>query len=328
MHVPDSKINVQQFAGTPKIPACVHDYINEHENSAIKMSTSVHLEIASSMHAFGTPLQSNNEKTVLNKQNETKISDVKHRSSEGSTASQEFHMKPKCLLTKSSFAKIASEATCGKGLLSQRTDIENMQPSRTLLIENLDPNFATDKLRQIFSCFGRILKLKVNIENEDIYAVCEYTNIASVLKAIDAMNDKALGSSRLSLKFGKPKLSNCVWINGIPDKINQNDLKNRFSLFGPLKNISINEDRKLALILFYQMLDAQRAIKEIRGSMLFGQKVEVDFASSECQNDFEITKSHDRNGQSKIHSGAVLPVHTGSAAKRMVVIDGNNVALA
>jgi hypothetical protein len=47
------------------------------------------------------------------------------------------------------------------------------------------------------------------------YAFCQYSDIASVVKAMRTMDGEHLGSNRIKLGFGKSMATNCVWVDGI-----------------------------------------------------------------------------------------------------------------
>lgn len=47
------------------------------------------------------------------------------------------------------------------------------------------------------------------------YAFCQYSDIASVVKAIRTMDGEHLGNNRIKLGFGKSMATNCVWVDGI-----------------------------------------------------------------------------------------------------------------
>jgi hypothetical protein len=47
------------------------------------------------------------------------------------------------------------------------------------------------------------------------YAFCQYSDIASVVKAMRTMDGEHLGNNRIKLGFGKSMATNCVWVDGI-----------------------------------------------------------------------------------------------------------------
>lgn len=71
----------------------------------------------------------------------------------------------------------------------------------------------------------------------------------------------------------------------------------QFHQFGPITQVVIDRERGQALIFFEQPNYAQAAVKEMRGVALRGRRLQVDFASRECQ---EIFYEHlERQGNDK-----------------------------
>lgn len=114
----------------------------------------------------------------------------------------------------------------------------------------------------------------------------QYSDIVSVVKAMRKMDGEHLGNNRIKLGFGKSMPTNCVWIDGIADSVTENYLSGQFSRYGVVSQVIIDRERKLALVSFEQIQYAQSAVKEMRGATLRGRKLQVDFASRECQEAF------------------------------------------
>lgn len=192
--------------------------------------------------------------------------------------------------------------------------------TRTLFIHNLDGSISEHQLRELFKRFGQILKIKIiNKTNMNTCAFCEYTDILSVSKAMREMNNKFVGKNRVHLNFGKPQPSRYLWINNILNDMEDQQLYVNFSQFGPVESVKIDRQRGIALVLFQQMLDAQSAISTTRNVLLFGRTVQIDFASQDCVNDF--FKRIELKIEEKVGDAVAV-------TKRMIIIDGSNVALA
>lgn len=183
------------------------------------------------------------------------------------------------------------------------------------------------ELNEHFRCFGPILKIEIKKDLANTYAFCEYTNIRSVVKAIDAMNGKVVAKNRIRLKFGKTKFTYCIWISNFSDDVSQIRLQKYFSQFGTVKKISVHQIHKVALILFNQMYDAQMAIRAARTSTLLGQNLEVDFASDVCQKYFEGNQYSDNDNIAFIPQKSNNGSEPFARTKRIIFIDGSNVAI-
>lgn len=158
--------------------------------------------------------------------------------------------------------------------------------TRTLFIGNLEKDITSSELRKHFDCFGEIIEIDIKKQGMNAYAFCQYSDIISVVKAMRQMDGEHLGTNRIKLGFGKSMPTNCVWIDGISDNVSENHLTTQFSRFGPVSQVAIDRERKLALVFFEQIQYAQLAVKEMRGVTLRGRKLQVDFASRECQDAF------------------------------------------
>lgn len=154
------------------------------------------------------------------------------------------------------------------------------------------------------------------------YAFCQYSDIGSVVKAMRSMDGEHLGANRIKLGFGKSMPTSCVWVDGIggkhfilvfnysnclcstlpisdiassifiyffSDSVSEKYLNIQFHQFGPITQTVIDRERGHALIFFDQINCAQAAVKEMRGTTLTGhrgRRLQVDFASRECQETF------------------------------------------
>lgn len=120
------------------------------------------------------------------------------------------------------------------------------------------------------------------------YAFCQYSDIISVVKAMRQMDGEHLGNNRIKLGFGKSMPTNCVWIDGVTEQVGENHIHSQFGRYGTITKIVIDPKKNLALISYEQITFAQLAVKEMRGQRLVpgGRKLQIDFASRECQDAF------------------------------------------
>ncbi|XP_054742082.1 protein split ends isoform X3 [Anastrepha obliqua] len=158
--------------------------------------------------------------------------------------------------------------------------------TRTLFIGNLEKDITASELRSHFDCFGEIIEIDIKKQGTQAYAFCQYSDIISVVKAMRKMDGEHLGSNRIKLGFGKSMPTNCVWIDGVTEKISESLLQSHFSRYGTVTKVIVDRMRYLALVLYDQIQYAQTAVKEMRGATLRGRRLQVDFASRECQDAF------------------------------------------
>ncbi|KAL5280132.1 hypothetical protein ACFFRR_004235 [Megaselia abdita] len=160
--------------------------------------------------------------------------------------------------------------------------------TRTLFIGNLEKDITGNELRKHFEYFGEIIEIDIKKQGMNAYAFCQYSDIISVVKAMRQMDGEHLGNNRIKLGFGKSMPTNCVWIDGVTEQVGENHIISQFGRYGTITKIVIDQKRSLALISYEQITFAQLAVKEMRGQRLVagGRKLQIDFASRECQDAF------------------------------------------
>lgn len=138
------------------------------------------------------------------------------------------------------------------------------------------------------------------------------------------MDGEHIGANRIKLGFGKSMPTPCVWVDGIGgeqiytlfvinyisnrksnttrtkvqiiiyilitflflDCTSEKFLSLQFNTFGPTTQVVIDRERGHALVFFDQISCAQAAVKEMRGVTVRGRRLQIDFASRECQETF------------------------------------------
>lgn len=159
--------------------------------------------------------------------------------------------------------------------------------TRTLFIGNLEKDVTASDLRKHFDQFGEIIEIDIKKQGAvTSYAFCQYLDIVSVVKAIRKMDGEHLGNNRIKLGFGKSMPTNCVWVDGVTESVNEKYLMLQFDPFGSITQVIIDRDKGQALIFYEQVANAQTAVIKMRGVSLRGRKMQVDFASRECQEAF------------------------------------------
>ncbi|XP_013774796.1 LOW QUALITY PROTEIN: msx2-interacting protein-like [Limulus polyphemus] len=168
-------------------------------------------------------------------------------------------------------------------------DLDEFHPkaTRTLFIGNLEKDITHSELRKHFEQFGDIIEIDIKKQgatSTSLYAFIQFSDITSVVKAIRKLDGENLyGTNRIKLGFGKSMPTCCVWIDGVVDSVPEKFLRRRF---GPVRDVVIDREKGQALV-FYDSVDiAQNVVTEMRGRMFGSKKLQVDFASCECQTAF------------------------------------------
>ena len=148
-----------------------------------------------------------------------------------------------------------------------------------------------------------------NNNNNNAYAFCQYADIASVVRAMRHLDGEQVGNTRVKLGFGKSMPTNCVWLHGVAETVAEKFLARHMSRFGHVSYAAIDRERFNGLVFYDQFSCAQAAVQELRGRALAGRKLQVDFASRECQaHFFELVEREPRSNSSSSAAAAALAV--------------------
>ncbi|KAF4517733.1 hypothetical protein B566_EDAN002938 [Ephemera danica] len=159
--------------------------------------------------------------------------------------------------------------------------------TRTLFIGNLEKDVTAAELRKHFEQFGEIIEIDIKKQGSvSSYAFCQYADIGAVVAAMRSMDGEHLGNNRIKLGFGKSMPTNCVWVDGVAESVSEKYLSSQFNQFGIVAQVSVDRARGHALVFFEQLSCAQAAVKELRGVTLQRRRLQLDFASRECQEAF------------------------------------------
>uniref|UniRef100_A0A3P9IY35 Msx2-interacting protein n=1 Tax=Oryzias latipes TaxID=8090 RepID=A0A3P9IY35_ORYLA len=168
--------------------------------------------------------------------------------------------------------------------LDGRIDEFHPKATRTLFIGNLEKTTSYQQLLDIFQRFGEIVDIDIKkVNGVPQYAFVQYSDIASVCKAIKKMDGEYLGSNRLKLGFGKSMPTTCVWLDGLAPNITEQYLTRHFCRYGHVVKVVFDRLKGMALILYNNTDFAQAAVRETKGWKIGGNKIKVDFASQESQ---------------------------------------------
>uniref|UniRef100_A0A8C1YXQ6 Msx2-interacting protein n=1 Tax=Cyprinus carpio TaxID=7962 RepID=A0A8C1YXQ6_CYPCA len=158
--------------------------------------------------------------------------------------------------------------------LDGRIDEFHPKATRTLFIGNLEKTTNYQQLLDVFQRFGEIVDIDIKrVNGVPQYAFVQYSDIASVCKAIKKMDGEYLGANRLKLGFGKSMPTACVWLDGLTSNITEQYLTRHFCRYGPVVKVVFDRLKGMALILYNNTDFAQAAVRETKGWKIGGNKI-------------------------------------------------------
>lgn len=129
-------------------------------------------------------------------------------------------------------------------------------------------------------------EIDIKKQGTSTYAFIQYSDISSVVKAMRKLDGENLGANRIKLGFGKSMPTNCVWIHGISENFPEKSLSCKCARFGNVANLTIDRERGNALVFYDSLECASLAVSDLKGRVLGGRRLQIDFASRECQTAF------------------------------------------
>lgn len=114
------------------------------------------------------------------------------------------------------------------------------------ILYKLNSRFICDiKLHTFF-----LQEIDIKKQSVSTFAFCQYSDIRSVVRAMRQMDGEHLGANRIKLGFGKSMPTRCVWIDGVPENLSEQQLYEQFSRFGPVAHTIIDREKGHALIFY------------------------------------------------------------------------------
>ena len=94
--------------------------------------------------------------------------------------------------------------------------------TRTLFVGNISREVVPSEIHERFKEFGEILE--IDIKKPD-YALVQFVDIKSVLKAMRGMSSEMIAGQRVRLGFGLSVATKCVWCDGVGAEVTEKMLQ-------------------------------------------------------------------------------------------------------
>ena len=156
-----------------------------------------------------------------------------------------------------------------------------------IFVKGIPPDVKPREIFELFNKYGEIISIKI-CEDEDGnllgYGYINYYSLDSAENAIKELNKKKIWNSVLEIEHFQKKNerlqsnlgNNSIYIKNIPDKINENDMKDLFKKFGEItwsKIILDNNGRKFAIIVYSKSESALKAKEEMNDKIIANSEI-------------------------------------------------------
>ena len=156
-----------------------------------------------------------------------------------------------------------------------------------IFVKGIPPEVKPREVFELFNKYGEIISIKI-CEDEDGnllgYGYINYYSLDSAENAIKELNKKKIWNSVLEIEHFQKKNerlqsnlgNNSIYIKNIPDKINENDMKDLFKEFGEItwsKIILDNNGRKFAIIVYSKSESALKAKEEMNDKIIANSEI-------------------------------------------------------
>lgn len=153
--------------------------------------------------------------------------------------------------------------------------------TRTLFVGNLDIEITEDQLRSVFERYGTVDDIDIKRPQQgNAYAFIKFFNLDMAHRAKVSMSGEYIGKFQCKIGYGKPSPSPCLWVGGLGQWLNVEELEREFDRFGVIHRIEWPHGKSYAYVLFDNVDAATAALKDMRGFPLGGteHRLRVDFA--------------------------------------------------
>lgn len=117
--------------------------------------------------------------------------------------------------------------------------------------------------------------------------------------ALSVLTGTLLGGNSLKIEFAKPaKPCKSLWVSGISQAVTKEVLEEQFMKFGKIEEFKFIRDRNTAFVDYFQLEDAVKALKNMKGKQIGGEQIRVDFLRSHPIRKDQLADQRDaRDGQ-------------------------------
>lgn len=170
-----------------------------------------------------------------------------------------------------------------------------------LFVKNLEPNFDSKNLYEIFSSFGTILSCKVATDSAGQskgYGFVQYETEESAQDAINRLNgmlanDREMFVGRHMRRRNREVKFTNVYIKNLPTEFNDDDLRQKFAPFGEITSAVVMRDvngvsKCFGFVNFEKPECAIEAVKKANGKAINDKTLYVGRAQKKAERQAEL----------------------------------------
>jgi len=145
-------------------------------------------------------------------------------------------------------------------------------PQACLFVARLSNTTTEDQLREIFSPYGTLLKIKLLKDNGSPYAFVQFADESDANQALKEAKGMTLHEGEAPLRVEKARVNRTLFIAKFPRQMDADQLRAQVEPYGEIESVSIiknhvtGKSRGCGFVKFAFREDAALALQEIRDS--------------------------------------------------------------
>lgn len=154
--------------------------------------------------------------------------------------------------------------------------------SSNLFVGGLPPDVTESELRKLFSEYGVVESVTCYANRN--YGFVNMNSNDDAIRSKDSLNGFLLRAHKLTIQFAKPsKPCKCLWVTGISKYVAKEALRDEFSKFGEIEEFKFQWDKNAAIVDYFRLEDATKALEAMNGKKKRGTTMHVDYLRSQSR---------------------------------------------
>ncbi|KAJ1404979.1 RNA-binding domain superfamily, partial [Sesbania bispinosa] len=158
------------------------------------------------------------------------------------------------------------------------------QPSRTLLVRNINSNVEDSELRALFEQYGDIQTIYTACKHRG-FVMISYYDTREAQNAMQALQNRPLRSRKLDIHYSIPKVNapekdighGTLMLSGLDSSVLNDELKHIFGFYGEIKEIyKYPEMSHHKFIEFYDVRAAEAALRALNRIEIAGKQIKLE----------------------------------------------------